>query len=123
MAQLPRNFIQSEVRIHAQLAANFNFLQDRFERGWYVKRAPSLFNSFFSNVAKEVAPFCCLFYRSLNAATWPVSPPTYGYFYSDSDPNADSYSPAAFSALQAVFLVTAILVNNLHSSFAISRLP
>ena len=88
------------------------------------KRATSLFNSFFSNVAKQVARFFCPFYRSLNAASWLISPPTYGYFYSDSDPNADSYSPAAFFALQAaVGLVTAIVVNNLHSCFALSRLP
>ena len=63
------------------------------------------------------------FYHSLNAASWLISPPTYGYFYSDSDPNADFYSPAAFHGLQAVVLVTAIVVNNLHSCFALSRLP
>ena len=35
--------------------------------GWMrvVKRAASLFNSFCSNIAKQVARFCCPFYRTL----------------------------------------------------------
>ena len=32
---------------------------------WVVKRAASLFNSFCSNIAKQVARFCCPFYRTL----------------------------------------------------------
>ena len=32
---------------------------------WVVKRATSLFNSFCSNVAKQVACFCCPFYHTL----------------------------------------------------------
>ena len=53
---------------------------------------------------------------------WGITPslPTLGYFYSDVDLNADFYSPATFYALQAVVLVTAIVVNNLHSCFALS---
>ena len=46
----------------------------------------------------------------------PVLPRLYSV---DSDPDADSYYPAAFYAWQAVFLVTAIVVNNLHSCFAL----
>ena len=34
---------------------------------WVVKRATSLFNSFCSNVAKQVARFCRPFYRTLDA--------------------------------------------------------
>ena len=62
MALLPRNFIQSEVRI-----CNFqehDLLQDKFD-SWVVKRATTLFNSFNSNVAKQVARFCCQYYRNL----------------------------------------------------------
>ena len=36
------------------------FSEGRFD-SWVVKRATSLFNSFFSNVAKQVAGFCCPF--------------------------------------------------------------
>ena len=36
------------------------FSEGRFD-SWVVKRATSLFNSFFSNVAKQVEGFCCPF--------------------------------------------------------------
>ena len=36
---------------------------------WVVKRATSLFNSFCSNVAKQVARFCCPFFRTLTSLT------------------------------------------------------
>ena len=53
---LPRNFIQSEVSICSFQQPDF--LQDKFD-SWVVKRARTLFNSFNSNVAKQVARFCC----------------------------------------------------------------
>ena len=40
--------------------------QDRFD-SWAVKLVMSLFNSFCSNVVKQVARFCCLFYRTQDA--------------------------------------------------------
>ena len=33
---------------------------------WFVARLTSLFNSFCSNVAKQVSRFCCTFYRGSN---------------------------------------------------------
>ena len=39
---------------------------------WVVKRATFLFNSFCSNVAKQVASFCCPFYHSVMLATLSV---------------------------------------------------
>ena len=35
---------------------------------WVVKRTTSLFNSFCSNVAKQVARFCCTFYHRVKGA-------------------------------------------------------
>ena len=40
--------------------------QDRFD-SWAVKGAMSLFNSFCGNVVKQVARFCCPFYRTQEA--------------------------------------------------------
>ena len=43
-----------------------NQVVDRFERGWKNPQHTP-FHSFCSNVAKQVAHFCCLFYRSFRA--------------------------------------------------------
>ena len=55
--------------------ASLCFLHDTFSQpektwfidSWAVKRVMSLFNSFCSNVVKQVARFCCLFYRTQEA--------------------------------------------------------
>ena len=41
-----------------------DLLEDRFD-SWVVECATLSFNSFCSNAAKQVAPFCCLLYFSL----------------------------------------------------------
>ena len=45
------------------------FSEGRFD-SWVVKRATSLFNSFFSNVAKQVEGFCCPFIPKLKNARY-----------------------------------------------------
>lgn len=64
---LLRNLIQSAVSIHAT-CHNLVFLQDAV---WtcVAKRATSRFNSFSYNVSKQVALFCCPFYRCLRWQT------------------------------------------------------
>ena len=57
MAWLPRNFIQSEVSIHAPFLSLF---RDRFECGW--ENAQHRFSTrFAANVAKQVAGFVARF--------------------------------------------------------------
>jgi len=62
IARLPRNFIQWNVSIHATCN---NLVCCKTGLNVLLKRATFLFNSFCSNVAKQVARFCCPFYRSL----------------------------------------------------------
>ena len=65
VTQLVRNLIQSEGSIHAS-CSNLYLLQDRLN-AWVVKRATSLFDTFYAMqyVAKQVARCLGLFYPSL----------------------------------------------------------
>ena len=61
---LPVNLPIPCIVCHIILLQQSDLLGDRFD-SWMVKCATSSFNSFFSNVARQVAPFCCLLYFSL----------------------------------------------------------
>ena len=48
---------------------------------WVVKRATPLFNSFCSNVAKQVARFCSPFFRTLRQVTFFHDPDSFCFTY------------------------------------------